>query len=85
MAITKETIYDLVQVTAPHKIVQVRKRTNVVEDGNVIASNVHRYTLSPGDSLTDEPEEVTSVCNAVWTDAVVTAFQSATAASASEE
>lgn len=80
MAIKKETVYDLVQVTAPHRIVQVRKRVNVVEDGTVIASKIHRYTLSPGADLTNEPELVRSVCNAVWTTIVIENFATATEA-----
>jgi hypothetical protein len=55
----------------------------VLEDGNVIASNPpHRKPISPGDDYSGEADETKAICAAVQTDEVVAAFAAAQAAAA---
>lgn len=88
MSLTKESTVDQIEVVGEHRFVQVRTRTTVKEDGVVISSSLHRHTLEPrvksgdpatwGDTdISGESTEVQSICNAVWTSEVKTAYENA--------
>ena len=47
MAITKEVVVDQIEATAS-RVIQVRFKKQVVEDGNVLSYEYHRTTLEPG-------------------------------------
>ena len=85
MSLTKEFEYDC-EVRGPYKAVQVRMATIIKDDGNEISRNYHRHVLNCrtktdgiwGDTdISGEDASVQAICNAVWTDAVKTAFQTA--------
>lgn len=38
--------------------VQVRRRTSILENGEEISSNFHRYVIAPGDDVAGETEKV---------------------------
>ena len=86
MAITKEVKQDKIEIVTDFKHIQVREQTIVKEDGVVLSSSyTNRYVLDAGkldasDNLVDtdisgESAEVQAVANAVWTDAVKTAWK----------
>jgi hypothetical protein len=85
MALTEETLEDKIEVVnGTH--VQIRTATIIKRDGEEISRSFHRHVLQPstktGDTWADtdissESAEVQGICNAVWTDAVKTAFQQA--------
>ena len=85
MAITKETIVEKIEVVGPYKAVQVASDTVIKEDGTEISRGRHRHvldcgTLNDSDALIDrdisgEDAAVQAVANAVWTDAVKTAWK----------
>ena len=75
MAITKETQIGKIEVIGKHKFVQVRTDTVVMEDGKELSRKYHRHVLNPDAVITDEHAEVQAVCNAVWTDAVKSAYK----------
>jgi len=85
MAITKETEIAKIEVVGVYKAVQVRTDTVIKEDSKEISRSPHRHVLHPGtlndsDALVDtdisgEDAEVQAVANAVWTDAVKTAWK----------
>ena len=88
MALTEETIEDKIEVVGDHKHVQVRTATVIARDGTEISRSFSRHVLTcstkSGDPLawadTDisgESTEVQAICNAVWTDAVKTSYQTA--------
>ena len=86
MALTEETVQDKIEVVGEHKAVQVRTATVIKRDGEEISRSFHRHTLSPSTKTDDtwadtdisgESTEVQGICNAVWTDAVKTAYQTA--------
>ena len=86
MALTKVITEDKIEVVGDHKHVQVRTKTSVMEDGVELSSGFHRHSLSCstksddtwGDTdISSESTEVQAICNAVWTDAVKTAYQTA--------
>ena len=85
MALTEETVQDKIEVVnGTH--VQVRTATVIKRDGEEINRSFHRHTLSPSTKTDDgwadtdisgESTAVQGICNAVWTDAVKTAYQEA--------
>ena len=89
MSLTEETVEDKIEVVF-NKSVQVRTATVIKRDGVEISRNFHRHVVAPcvksGDTWADtdisgESAEVQAICNAVWTDAVKTAYQTAMDAS----
>jgi hypothetical protein len=86
MALTEETAQDKIEVVGEHKAVQVRTATVIKRDGEEISRSFHRHVLHPSTKTDDtwadtdisgESAEVQGICNAVWTDAVKTAYQAA--------
>ena len=86
MALTESIEYDKIEVVGNYKYVQVRKATVIKKDDVEIARSFNRYSLSAGtldesDNLVDsdissQPAEVQSICNAVWTTDVKSAYKS---------
>ena len=85
MAITKTIEIAKIEVVGPYKAVQVAIDTVIKEDGTELSRGRHRHVLHPGtlnDSdalvatdISSEDAEVQAVANAVWTDAVKTAWK----------
>ncbi len=85
MALTESIEYDKIEVVTNYKHVQVRKATVIKKDGTEITRSFQRYVLQAGtlddsDNLVDtdlsnEPAEVSAICNAVWTDSVKAAWK----------
>ena len=74
MAITKENIYDRVEIVGEHKAVQCREATIIKEDDVEISRSFHRHVLHPDSDISGEPQETQNICNAVWTDEVKSAW-----------
>ncbi len=88
MALTETQVEDKIEVVGDYKHVQVRTATVIARDGTEISRSFHRHVLAcstkSGDPLawgdtdiSDQSTEVQAICNAVWTDAVKTAYQTA--------
>ena len=88
MALTETQVEDKIEVVGDHKHVQVRTANVIARDGVEISRSFHRHVLvcstKSGDPLawgdtdiSDQSTEVQAICNAVWTDAVKTAYQTA--------
>ena len=85
MALSESIEYDKIEVVGKFSAVQVRKKNVIKKDGVEIASSFERYalqcgTLDSSDNFVDtdisaEPAIVQSICNAVWTTDVKTAFK----------
>jgi len=74
MALAETIEYDKIEVVGPYKAVQVRKATVIKKDGTELTRSFERYVLNSDQDISGEPAEVQSICNAVWTDAVKTAY-----------
>lgn len=74
MAITKETEIAKVEVVGEYKAVQIATDTVIKEDGVELSRSRHRHVKHPHEDITGEDAEVQAVCNVVWTDAVVSAW-----------
>jgi len=79
MALTKQAVIDKIEVVE-NGIVQVRERTDVLEDGAVLSSSFHRWTLTPGQDTTGQDARVIVICNATWTQDVINAYNAQVAA-----
>ena len=85
MALSESIEYDKIEVVGIYKNVQVRKATVIKKDGKELTRSYERYVLQVGtldDSnnlvdtdLSNEPAEVSVICNAVWTADVKTAWK----------
>ena len=74
MALTETKVIDQITVTE-NGIVLYREATRILNDGEQIAQTFHRTSLTPAQDLTGQPANVVAICNAAWTDAVVSAYQ----------
>ena len=84
MALTEETVEDKIEVVGDYRAVQVRTATVIKKDGVEISRSFHRHALQPSTKasgswadtdISGESAEVQAICNAVWSDAVKTAYQ----------
>jgi len=85
MSLTKEFEYDC-EVRGVHKNVQVRKATIIKDGTEEVSRTFHRYVLHCRDkssgswadtNISGEDATIQAVCNAVWTSAVKTAYETA--------
>lgn len=83
MSLTKSTVVDSITVTE-NGIVLYREATRIMEDGNEISKQYHRTSLTPGQDLIGQPEQVTAICNVAWTPEVIAAYQAEQARMAAE-
>jgi hypothetical protein len=74
MSLTKQIAIDKIEVLEMGQV-QVRQVTRVMEDGVELSASYHRWVLAPADSLEGQDAKVVAVCNAVWTDEVIAAYQ----------
>ena len=77
MAITKRT--ELKEEILPNQIIQIRTTTVVEEDGVELARNHHRHVVVPGQDVTGESDEVQAIAEALWTPAVIAAYEASIA------
>jgi hypothetical protein len=77
MALAESIEYDKIEVVGQFKNVQVRKATVITKDGTELTRSFERYVLTPDMDLSQrsEPNEVTAICNAVWTQEVKDAWK----------
>jgi hypothetical protein len=83
--LTETTEQDKIEVINGTSV-QVRTATVIKRDGTEISRSFHRHVLQPSTKtdgswadtdISGESAEVQGICNAVWTDAVKTAYQTA--------
>ena len=74
MALTENKVIDQITVTE-NGTVLYREATRILKDGEQIAQTYHRTSLVPAQDLTGQPANVVSICNIVWTEEVISAYQ----------
>ena len=75
MALTESLEYDKIEVVGPYKAVQVRKATVIKKDDKELTRSFERYVLNADQDITNEPTEVQSICNVVWTQEIKDAWK----------
>ena len=76
MALSETIEYDKIEVVGQYKNVQVRKATVIKKDGKELTRSFNRYVLDPDSDISNEPTEVQTICNVVWTQEVKDAWKS---------
>ena len=87
MALTKQTITDKIESVRlkDHYLLQIREAVQILEDGNVISQNFHRYVLNPDhDVSTITDPVVLAQFNAIMTDEVKANYQTFLASQGTE-
>ncbi len=73
MAFTESFEYKL-EIIPPYSVIQCRRADIVSKDGTEIARSYHRTVYSPGDDISEAPQEVKDVAGALWTQEVSDAY-----------
>jgi hypothetical protein len=76
MSLTKKVVIDQITINE-NGLIHYREATRIMEDGNQISQTYHRSSLIPAQDLTGVPTNVVAICNTVWTEAVIAAYQAA--------
>jgi hypothetical protein len=76
MALIEKQIVDKIEIIENSSI-QVRTATVIEKDGTELTRTFHRHVLAPGADLTNEDLKVQAIANAIWTEEVIAAYQSA--------
>ena len=81
MTLEKKVTQDKIEVVAvqDYKVLQVRTKTAIIEDGQELSSSYHRHVVMPDADLTAESDEVVSIANAVFTQEMKDAYTAAQA------
>ena len=82
---TQEYQTEVLPISSYHQV-QVRRSDIIKDDATdeIKATTFHRHVLSPGSDISGEAPEVQAVCNAVWTDEVIAAYEAFVAAQEAE-
>ena len=83
MPLNEQYEYDC-EVRGPYKAVQVRKARVIMDGDDEVARTYHRHVLHPrtktngiwGDTdISEEPQEIQNICNAIWTASIKSAYE----------
>ena len=74
MALEKVITEDKIEIVGDFKMVQVRTKTAILEDGVELSSSFHRHVVAPDADITGESADVQAICNVVHTDEVKAAY-----------
>ena len=69
MALTEKQVYQ-VEITENDNV-QVRVKTNIYRDGEIIATNNERHVVAPGQDYSGEIGKVRRMCQAAFTPTVL--------------
>ena len=75
MALSETVEYDKIEIVGSYKAVQVRKATVIKKDGKELTRSFERYVLNSDQDISQQPAEVQTICNAVWTQEVKDAWK----------
>jgi hypothetical protein len=74
MALEKTVTNDMIELVGEFRLIQVRTKTAVLEDGVELSSSYHRHVIAPGDDVSGETTEVQDIAATVHTQAVIDAY-----------
>lgn len=74
MALEERSVVDKVEVLL-NGTIQIRRRDQILRDGEEVTATYHRHVISPGDNLDSEDPRVVAIANSVWTPEVIQEFQ----------
>jgi hypothetical protein len=68
-----------IEIIPPHSVLQCRRADIIEKDGVEVGRTYHRHVCSPGDDVSGECAEIQAVAGALWTPAVIAAYQASVA------
>jgi hypothetical protein len=71
MSLTKEYLIDKVEFVGEWKVIQVRNKTVIKDNGVVVSESFDRDSYYPGDEL---PEDLQPYANGVWTETLISEY-----------
>lgn len=72
--IEKTKTIDKIEVVGDYKHIQVRERTDIVEDGTVLSSTYHRWVIAPNQDHSQESADVQAMCKQFHTQEIIDAY-----------
>ena len=66
MGLTKNIVIDKIEVLVETNKIQIRERTDIIENGSVISSSFKRWILQSGDDISSQIEKVQVIANSLW-------------------
>jgi hypothetical protein len=75
MSLEKIKKIDKIEIIGDYKCLQVREATVIEEDGIELSSSFHRYSFTPIDDVSSQPDEIKNIANLLWTDEIKAAYQ----------
>ena len=72
--IEKTKTIDNISVVGDFKHIQVRERTDIVEDGNVISTTYRRWVIAPNQDYSNEHADVQAMCQQFHTQEIIDAY-----------
>lgn len=60
--------------TTENGIILYREARRIFENGTLISTTYHRWSLNPGDDLANAPAQVAAIAAVVWTPEVIAAW-----------
>lgn len=81
--ITETKVVDKIEVVNG-MFIQVREANIIEKDGVEIAKTYHRWSFSPLDDVSEQPQQVQDIAKLVWTDEVVAQYQAQLEAQANQ-
>ena len=79
MSLTETKVIDKIEIVEDGTV-QVREATRIFRDDQEIAKTYRRWSFFPGSDVSEMPANVIAVCNTVWTQEVIAAYQAKVAA-----
>ena len=70
----KTKTIDKIEAVGDYKHIQVRERTDIVENGKVISSSYHRWVIAPNQDHSNESADVQAMCKQFHTQEVKDAY-----------
>lgn len=74
MALTKTETIDKYEIVGEFKHIQCRYATVISEDGVEISRSFRRSVITPGDDVSNEPQEIQDLVAVLHTQAVIDAY-----------
>lgn len=70
MSLSENTKIDKIEIVESGVVI-VREVTTIEKDGVVMAQNFHRTSFVPGQDISNQSDQIKSLCETVWTPEVI--------------
>ena len=74
MTVEKRKTIDKIEVVGDYKHIQVRERTDIIENGAVLSSSYRRWVISPNQDYSNEHADVQAMCQQFHTQEIINSY-----------